>query len=127
MVASVKPLLNLWPVANGPELTLGGKTTGIAEAFSSPTQRVREDFGTTRLDTNLTANDLLFGVYTIDDSTANTPTQDPYSLIGESLREQVLSIQEQHVFSQRLLNTAASDTRAPASILPAPYLRTFRL
>ena len=105
-VASVKPLLNLWPLANGPELTLNGKTTGIAEAFSSPTQHIREDFGTTRLDTNLTANDLLFGVYTVDDSTANTPTQDPYSLIDENLREQVVSIQEQHVFSPQLLNTA---------------------
>jgi hypothetical protein len=105
-VASVKPLLNLWPVANGPELLLGGKNTGIAEAFSSPTQTIREDFATTRFDANLTANDLLFAVYTIDDSTAHTPTQDPYSLIDESLREQVLSVQEQHVFSPRLLNTA---------------------
>lgn len=105
-VASVRPLLNLWPIANGPELTLNGKSTGIAEAFSSPTQHIREDFGTTRLDTNLTADDLLFGVYTVDDSTANTPTQNPYSLIDEDLREQVLSLQEQHVFSPRLLNTA---------------------
>jgi hypothetical protein len=105
-VASVKPLLNLWPVANGPELSVNGKATGIAEAFSSPTQRIREDFGTTRLDANLTANDLLFAVYTVDDSTAHTPTQDPYSLIDESLREQVISVQEQHVFSARLLNTA---------------------
>ncbi len=104
-VASVRPLLNLWPVANGPELTLDGAETGIAEAFSSPTQHIREDFGTTRLDTNLTTNDLLFGVYTVDDSTANTPTQNPYSLIDESLREQVFSLQEQHVFSPRLLNT----------------------
>ncbi len=97
---SVKPFLNLWPVANGPEI--GG---GIAEAFSSPTQHIREDFGTVRFDTNLTPNDLLFSVYTIDDSTANTPTQNPLSLITESLREQVLSIQEQHIFSPRLLNT----------------------
>ena len=99
-VASVRPFLGLWPVANGPEL--GG---GIAEAFSSVTQHIREDFGTVRIDHNLTAKDLLFAVYTVDDSTANTPTQDPLSLINESLREQVLSVQEQHVFSPRLLNT----------------------
>ena len=102
----VAPLFNLWPVANGPELLSNGLPTGIAEAFSSPTQHIREDFGTVRADANLTANDLLFAVYTIDDSTANTPTQNPYSLINEDLREQVLSIQEQHVFSPRLLNTA---------------------
>jgi len=102
----VAALFNLWPAANGPELTSNGLPTGIAEAFSSPTQHIREDFGTARADANLTANDLLFAVYTIDDSTANTPTQNPYALINEDLREQVLSIQHQHVFSPRLLNTA---------------------
>ncbi len=100
-VPSVQPLLALWPVQNGPELG-----SGIAEAFSHPPQHIREDFGTTRLDDNLSANDLLFGVYTVDDSTANTPTADPLSLINESLREQVLSLQEQHTFSSNLLNTA---------------------
>jgi hypothetical protein len=104
---TVAGLLNLWPVANGPELlTSTGANTGIAEAFSSPTQHIREDFGTARFDANLTPNDLLFAVFTIDDSIANTPTQDPFSLVNESLREQVSSLQEQHVFSPRLLNTA---------------------
>ena len=99
-VASVQPLLALWPVGT---VELG---KGIAEAFSNPPQHVREDFGTTRVDANLSANDLLFGVYTIDDSDATTPTADPYSTIYERLREQVASVQEQHVFSPRLLNTA---------------------
>jgi hypothetical protein len=104
-------LLNLWPVQNGPEvyqLNAQGVSvpTGIAQAFSTAPQHIREDFGTTRFDANLTANDLLFAVYTADDSTAHTPTQDPYSIVDEALREQVLSVQEQHVFSPRLLNTA---------------------
>jgi hypothetical protein len=104
--AIVRPLLALWPVANGPELlNPNGTPSGIAEAFANPPQHVREDFGTTRIDTNLTANDLLFGVYTVDDSDANTPSQNPYSTIYERLREQVLSAQEQHVFSPNLLNT----------------------
>jgi hypothetical protein len=103
---TVSGLLNLWPVQNGPELlTSAGAATGIAEAFSSPEQHIREDFGTARFDANLTPNDLLFAVYTIDDSIAHTPTQDPYSLVAETLREQVASVQEQHVFSPRLLNT----------------------
>ena len=102
----VRPLLALWPVANGPELlNPNGTPSGIAEAFANPPQHVREDFGTTRVDANLTANDLLFGVYTADDSDANTPSQNPYSTIYERLREQVLSAQEQHVFSPNLLNT----------------------
>jgi hypothetical protein len=98
---SVVPLLALWPVANGPEIG-----SGIAESFSHPPQHIREDFGTSRFDYNLGAKDLLFAVYTIDDSTANSPSQNPLSLIDESLREQVASIQEQHVFSPALLNTA---------------------
>jgi hypothetical protein len=105
--SGVAGLLNLWPVQNGPELlSPTGLPTGIAEAFGSAPQHIREDFGTARFDANLTPNDLLFAVYTVDDSVANTPTQDPYSLVNESLREQVASVQEQHVFSPRLLNTA---------------------
>jgi hypothetical protein len=99
--AAVQPLLALWPVQNGPELG-----NGIGEAFSHPKQIIREDFGTTRFDYNLGSKDLLFAVYTVDDSSANTPSQNPLSLIDESLREQVTSIQEQHVFSPSLLNTA---------------------
>ena len=98
---SVAPLLALWPVQNGPELG-----SGIGEAFSHPRQSIREDFGTTRLDYNLSQKDTLFGVYTVDDSFANTPSANPLSSVVESLREQVASVQEQHVFSPRLLNTA---------------------
>ena len=98
---AVAPLFALWPVQNGPEL--GG---GIAEAFSHPPQHIREDFGTTRFDSNLTGKDLLFAVYTVDDSAADTPSANPLSLVNESLREQVASVQEQHVFSPALLNTA---------------------
>jgi hypothetical protein len=103
----VAGLLNLWPAQNGPELlTSTGQPTGIALAYSSAPQHIREDFGTARLDYNLSPNDLLFGVYTIDDSYANTPSQNPLSLVNETLREQVASIQHQHVFNPRLLNTA---------------------
>ena len=45
-VASVQPLLNLWPTpaAGAPDFN------GIAQVFSSPLQTIREDFGTVRLD-----------------------------------------------------------------------------
>jgi len=98
-VAGVQPLLALWPVGT---TELG---SGIAEAFSNPPQHVREDFGTARVDSNLSQKDLLFGVYTVDDSDATTPSANPYSSIYERLREQVLSAQEQHVFSPTFLNT----------------------
>jgi hypothetical protein len=103
----VAGLLNLWPVQNGPELLSStGQPTGIAISYNSAPQHIREDFGTARLDYNINPNDLLFGVYTIDDSYANTPSQNPLSLVNENLREQVASVQQQHVFNPRLLNTA---------------------
>jgi hypothetical protein len=98
-VASVRPLLALWPAGTK---ELGG---GIAEAFSNPPQQVREDFGTTRIDANLSQKDLFFAAYTVDDSDATTPSANPYSSIYERLREQVLSAQEQRVVSPTLLNT----------------------
>jgi hypothetical protein len=101
VASSVQPLLALWPVQNGPEL--GG---GIAEVFSNPLQTIREDFGTTRLDHTLSDRDSLFAVYTVDDSADDTPSANPLSTIVESLREQVASVQEQHVFSPSVLNTA---------------------
>jgi hypothetical protein len=94
-------LLSLWPAENGPDLG-----SGIGEAFSHPMQRIREDFGTTRMDYNISNRDSLFGVYTVDDSADHTPSANPLSLVVESMREQVASVQEQHVFSPTLLNTA---------------------
>jgi hypothetical protein len=97
---AVVPLLALWPVPNGPDLG-----SGIAEAFSHPLQTVREDFATTRLDYNISNNDTFFAAYTIDDSADNTPSSNPLSLAIETIREQVLSAEEQHVFSPTVLNT----------------------
>jgi hypothetical protein len=106
-VASVQPLLALWPVANGPErLTSTGAPSGIAEAFSNPLQRIREDFGTARLDQNFTDKDSLAGIYTADDSEAHSPTNNPFSLVDIFLREQVASLSETHIFSPSLLNRA---------------------
>jgi hypothetical protein len=94
-------LLALWPVQNGPSLG-----SGIGEAYSHPLQTIREDFGTTRLDHNFSDKDILFGVYTVDDSQDHTPSANPLSLVFEALREQVGSAQETHVFSASALNTA---------------------
>ncbi len=102
-VASVQPLLNLWPTApaGAPDFN------GIAEVFSSPLQTIREDFGTVRVDRIFSQNDTLSGVYTIDDGRDVTATPaNPYSTDIMTLREQVLSLDETHVFSPTLLNTA---------------------
>ena len=75
-------------------------------SYNNPIQRIREDFGTTRVDHVFSEHDTLFGVYTVDDSADDTPTINPLSSIKESLREQVVSLEETHVFSPRVLNTA---------------------
>jgi hypothetical protein len=105
-VASVQPLLNLWPVANGPEILSNGAATGIAQYFGSAPQHIREDFGTTRFDDNIGARDTFYTAYTVDDSYASSPSANPYSYVNETLREQVLSAQEQHIFSTALINVA---------------------
>jgi len=106
-VTSIRPLLALWPVANGPELlTSTGAPSGIAEAFSNPLQSIREDFGTARIDQTFTSADSFAGVYTVDDSEAHSPTNNPFSLVDIFLREQVISLSETHVFSPSLLNRA---------------------
>ncbi|MGC2636036.1 MAG: carboxypeptidase-like regulatory domain-containing protein [Acidobacteriaceae bacterium] len=105
VAAGVGPLLTLYPAQNGPELTSDGLATGLGLAYSDPPQHIREDFGTMRLDDNPGEKDLLFGVYTADDSDLNGTTQNPLSLTNQSLRAQVASVQEQHVFSSSALNT----------------------
>jgi len=99
--ASAAPLLNLWPVANGPDLG-----QGIAEAFSHPLQIVNEDFGTARLDHIFRGRDSLAAVYTVDDSAANTPAANPLSSALVSLREQVVSLSETHLISSAVVNQA---------------------
>ena len=106
-VASIKPTLALWPVANGPEvLTLAGGNSGIAEAFSHPLQHIREDFGSARIDQIFSDKDSLAGVYTIDDSTGLSPTNNPITFANINLREQVASLSETHVFTSNLINRA---------------------
>jgi len=102
-VPSVQPLLNLWPTppAGAPDFN------GIAQVFSSPLQTIREDFGTARVDHIFSPKDSLAAIYTADDGDDFTATPlDPFSADIVTLREQVVSLEETHVFSPTLLNTA---------------------
>jgi len=106
---SVQPLLSLWPVppAGAPDFTVPGQKFGIAQVFSSPLQTVREDFGTARLDHIFSQKDSLAAIYTVDDGGDFTATPlDPFSADLVALREQVFSLEETHLFSSALLNTA---------------------
>jgi len=100
---SVQPLLNLWPTPTASDLTFNG----ISAVSSAPLQTIRENFGTARVDHVFSSKDTLSGVYTIDDGHDFTPTTaDPYSTDILTLREQVASLSETHVFWPTLLNVA---------------------
>jgi Carboxypeptidase regulatory-like domain len=99
----ISPLINAWPAPSPGAPNYGG----ISEAFNNPLQTIRDDFGTVQLDQVFSAKDTLSGSYTIDDSADFTPTStNAYSADAETLREQVATLQETHVFSPTLLNTA---------------------
>ena len=102
-VPSVQPLLNLWPtpLATAPDFN------GISPFSSSPLQTIREDFGTLRLDHTFSSKDSANAVYTLDDGGDVTATTgDPFSTDLLTLRQQVLSLEETHLLSSSLLNTA---------------------
>jgi hypothetical protein len=99
----VSPLISLWPAASPGAPDFGG----ISEAFNSPLQTIRDTFGTARLDHIFSLKDTLNAIYTIDDSDDFTPTStNLYSTDVVSLREQVASLHQTHVFSPNILNTA---------------------
>lgn len=99
----ISPLMHAWPAPSPGAPDFGG----ISEAFNNPLQTIRDDFGTARLDHNFSDKDSLAAVYTIDDSADLTPTSaNLYSTDIESLREQVASLEETHIFPANVLNTA---------------------
>ncbi|HUA19424.1 MAG TPA: carboxypeptidase regulatory-like domain-containing protein [Bryobacteraceae bacterium] len=111
------PYTALWPQPNGAELLVNGLPTGTALAYNNPRQTVREDFGTMRTDYNLSERDTLSAAYTVDDGVSNTPQPDPLFGSLETLRNQVASVEETHVFNPEFLNTfRAGFSRAAFSL-----------
>ena len=98
----ISPLINAWPVQSPGAPDFGG----ISEAFNNPLQTIRDDFGTVRLDHVISKKDWFTGSYTIDDSDDFTPTSfNAYATDSETLREQVASLHETHIFSPHILNS----------------------
>ena len=115
-VANLRPeMLNymqLWPQATGPEILVpaaspgtGLVPSGTAYSYNTPKQVIDENFGTAKVDYNPRNQDSVSASYTIDDGNNLTPLADP--LFGNyiTLRSQVASVRETHIFSPRLLNT----------------------
>ena len=101
LIPGMVPYFALWPAPNGPSLG-----TGIATAYAPALNPVREDFGTVRADHNFSEKNWLSGAFTIDDGYNLIPAQDPLTVTLRTLRTQVASLDETHVFSPSIINTA---------------------
>ena len=110
-----------WPAPNGDEVLIGGLPSGTAYNYSSGVQAVGEHFGLVRFDYSISSKDSFSTNYTIDDGQRTTPQSDPNFVQIEPLRSQTLGLQETHVFSSRLVNTAtAGFARTRANLVRAP-------
>jgi hypothetical protein len=115
------PYMSFWPQANGPELLVNGLPTGTALAYNNPKQSIHEDFGTIKSDFNISSSDAVSGAYTIDDGHSLIPLADPLFASALTLRLQVASLQETHIFSPHILNTfTAGYSRAGFNYDSAP-------
>ncbi len=96
---AIKPVLALYPLPNGPELS-----GGVGLFFSSPTRPTDEDFFVVKIDHNFTDRDSFFARYSFDDARFVTPDElQAFQEHGES-RAQYFTIEEKKIFSPRLLN-----------------------
>ena len=109
-VANLNPAMlkymQMWPDANGPELLSNGIASGTALSYNNPRQRIHEDFATVRADYSLSDRDSFSAAYTIDDGTSLIPLADPLFGSALAIRAQVGSLQNTHIFSPSILNTA---------------------
>jgi len=99
------PYMAFWPLPNGAELPAVAGQPGAALSYNNPAQHIREDFGTVRSDYVRSDRDILSAAYTIDDGDNLLPLADPLFGSNVTLRSQVASLQETHIFAPTILNT----------------------
>jgi len=119
------PYMTLWPQPNGRELLADGLPSGMALAYNNPKQSIREDFGTVRTDYTPRDRDAFSAAYTIDDGNSLVPLADPLFASYTVLRMQVASLQETHVVSSEILNTARTGFSRAAFNLDSSLLASF--
>ncbi len=117
--------MQLWPAPNGPELTVGGVSSGTALSYNNPRETIREDFGTLRTDYIFSSRDTFSASYTIDDGDSLVPQADPLFGSYETLANQVASVEETHVISPEILNTFRAGFSRAAFNYDSSDLTTF--
>jgi hypothetical protein len=96
---AVLPYMALWPEPNGPNI--GG---GAAYSYAATPNPVREDFGIVRVDRTLSSKNNFNAAYTIDDGTNDMTGQNPFSLVSNAEKAQVLSLSDTHIISPTVVN-----------------------
>jgi hypothetical protein len=98
----VVPFLQFYPLPNG-HLSSNGDTG----TFLFVGQQVaNENFFTTRVDHNISTNDRIFGTYLLDRSDITQPDNFNVTVRGSVSRHQAVAVEETHVFSTKLVNSA---------------------
>jgi hypothetical protein len=106
----VKPFLGFYPLPNGALICpydscpTGGGDSGIFQFAGSAIST--ENFFTVRLDHTFSSKDNLFGTYMFDNSNLSQTDEFNNKIIQARSRHQVATIQENHVFTPTLVNSA---------------------
>lgn len=108
----VTPYLALYPHANCPTGVDSCTFNFVANTITD------EDFVTTRIDHKLSRSDSLFGTYLFDKGSTASPDTFDLKNIGTQSRRHTVAIEESHVFSSVLLNTARFGYNRTVSIAP---------
>jgi hypothetical protein len=101
------PFFQYWPAPNGAEITdTRGLPTGLAYYNSNPARIVGENFGLTRYDYNMSSSDSFSSNFTVSRGLRRDPAPDPIFRSNDRRSLYTLSLQETHIFSPSILNTA---------------------
>ncbi len=94
--------LTFWPLPNGS--LLGTGNTGIYNtSFNNP---AHDNFVTTRIDHTFSRSDSMSGTYLYDTSFYNSPDSLSTSIFGNQSSRQLAALEETHVFSSSMTNSA---------------------
>jgi outer membrane receptor protein involved in Fe transport len=108
----VKPYLALYPRANCPNGVDACTFIFVANTITN------EDFVTTRIDHKLGASDTLFGTYLFDKGSTASPDTFDLKNIGTQSRRHTVALEESHIFTSALLNTARFGFNRTVSVAP---------
>ena len=100
---AVRPFLRLFPNPDPTTVTGAGDTGTFAFIGKQVTN---EDFATGRIDHRLSDSDTLFGTYVFDRGDVANPDAYNFKEVGNVSRRHTVALEESHIFSPTLVNTA---------------------